>query len=65
MKPACPKCGAIHGGDWTVALGRFRPGGVEAYRAAYDGSPVRGSRVEAERDMCRREAARRAAEVES
>lgn len=52
MKPACPQCGHIHSADWTVAVGRFDPGGVAGYRAAYDGAPLRPTREQAEVDMC-------------
>ena len=53
MIPApCPDCGATHTSTDTCAVGRFLPTGPE-FRARYDGAPLRATRAEAERDMCR------------
>jgi hypothetical protein len=45
----CKTCGQI--GHPTVAVGKFKPGGPDGYRAV-DGGPLRATRREAEEDVC-------------
>lgn len=51
LRPPCPVCGHTHASDDARAVGRFRPEGVEGYRAR-SGGPLRATRAEAVADEC-------------
>ena len=55
-RPApCERCGRTHRAvTSTYAVGRFTVSGVTGYRGRFDGSPMRATREEAERDYCDR-----------
>lgn len=50
-RAACDACGYVHAPDDTYAVGRFGHGPL-AFRARFEGSPVRESRAAAESDLC-------------
>lgn len=53
MRPACPKCRAVHHPMMTRAVGRFDPHSPTGYKAEYQDAPLRGTRDEAITDMCK------------
>lgn len=50
---SCPDCGHTHVGTDTQAVRRFEPALAYLYRANYPGAPIRTTRSQAARDMCR------------
>lgn len=53
LRSTCPVCDHIHTAADARAVGRFRPEGVEGYRAR-TGGELRATRAEAVADECRR-----------
>ena len=53
INPPCRDCGHVHTTADTWAVGRFAPGGPIGYTARYPGAPLRASREEAVKDMCK------------
>ena len=53
VKPPCPDCGHVHTAADIYTAGRFNPDGPIGYTARYPGAPLRASREEAVKDMCK------------
>ena len=53
VKPPCSDCGHVHTAADIYAVGRFSPSGPIGYCARYPGAPLRASRDEAAKDMCK------------
>ena len=51
INPPCRDCGTAIAD--TRAVGQFAPGGPIGYTARYLGAPLRASREEAAKDMCK------------